>query len=126
VSIPWRDDPPGSEARIQRNLEGLVGELARSAAAREVPTVELARSWHRAIFDRVELPVFFYAGGVRDRDQDEPELVDHDVMWGWKLATPAIGSHGAGRTGSAATAPRNTAIGVHHVTSDERRAPAVI
>lgn len=89
MSIPWRDDPRGSEARTQRNLEGLVGELARSAIAHEAPTVELARSWHRAIFDGVELPVSYYAGGIRDRDQDEPELVDHEVMWGGKLATPA-------------------------------------
>jgi fido (protein-threonine AMPylation protein) len=90
VTIPWRDDPPGSEARIRRNLEALRAELARSATAREAPTVELARSWHRAILDGVELPVPYYAGGIRDRDLDEAELVDHEVMWGGKLATPAV------------------------------------
>jgi Fic/DOC family len=89
VTIPWRDDPPGSEATIRRNLEALRAELARSAMAREAPTVELARSWHRAISEGVELPVTYYAGGIRDRDLDEPELVDHEVIWGGKLATPA-------------------------------------
>jgi fido (protein-threonine AMPylation protein) len=51
--------------------------------------VELARAWHRAIFDGVELPVAYYAGGVRDLDPDEPELVDHEVMWGGRPATAA-------------------------------------
>jgi fido (protein-threonine AMPylation protein) len=89
VTIPGRDDPPGSEVRIRGNLEALARELARSAAEREAPTVELARFWHRAIFEGVELPVSYYAGGIRDRDSDEPELVDHEVMWGGKPATPA-------------------------------------
>jgi hypothetical protein len=90
VTIPWRDDPPGSEARIRRNLEAVARELARSAAAREAPTVELARSWHRGTFEGVGLPVPYYAGGIRDRDVDEPELFDHEVTWGGKPATPAI------------------------------------
>jgi fido (protein-threonine AMPylation protein) len=89
VTVPWRDDPPGSDIRIGRNLEALSAELARSARTRDAPTAELARSWHRAIYDGVELPVTYYAGGIRDRDPDEPELVDHEVMWGGKLATPA-------------------------------------
>jgi fido (protein-threonine AMPylation protein) len=89
VTVPWRDDPPGSDIRIGRNLEALTAELARSARTRDAPTAELARSWHRAIYDGVELPVTYYAGGIRDRDPDEPELVDHEVMWGGKLATTA-------------------------------------
>lgn len=89
MTIPWRDDPRGSEVRIRRNLEAVARELARSAAAREAPSVDLARSWHRAIFEGVELPVSYYAGGIRDRDVDEPELVDHEVIWGGKPATPA-------------------------------------
>jgi fido (protein-threonine AMPylation protein) len=74
---------------MRRNLDALVGDLALSATAREAPTIRLARSWHRMMFEGVELPVSYYAGGIRDRDQDEPELVDHEVMWGGKLATPA-------------------------------------
>ena len=41
------------------------------------------------IQEGVELPVSYYAGGIRDRDVDEPELIDHEVMWGGKPATPA-------------------------------------
>lgn len=89
MSIPWRDDPPGNEPRVQENLRRLVGELARSATARERPAVALARAWHRAIYDGAELPVAYYAGGIRDRDPAEPELVDHEVMWGGIPATPA-------------------------------------
>jgi fido (protein-threonine AMPylation protein) len=89
VSIPWRDDPPGGEQRIHANLRELVDELGRSASVRERPTVDLARSWHRAIYAGVELPVSYYAGGIRDRDPAEPELVDDEVMWGGMPATAA-------------------------------------
>lgn len=89
MTIPWRDDPPGSGPRIQENLRTLVDELAGSARAREHPTVKMARGWHRAIYDGVELPVSYYAGGIRDRAPAEPELVDHEVMWGGAPATAA-------------------------------------
>lgn len=89
MSVAWRDDPPGSSDRIRRNLELLIGEINRSARQRDAPSVELAQSWHRAIFAGVELPVDYYAGGIRDRDDQEPELVDHEVMWGGAPATAA-------------------------------------
>lgn len=89
MTVPSRDDPSGGRDRIRQNLELLVGELSRSARARDAPTVELARGWHRAIFAGVELPVSYYAGGTRDSDEHEPELVDHEVMWGGAPATAA-------------------------------------
>jgi len=89
VSIPWRDDPASGRERVRENLQQLVNDLARVARARERPTVEMARTWHRAIYDGVELPVSYYAGGIRDRDPPEPELVDHEVMWAGVPATPA-------------------------------------
>ena len=89
MSVPWRDEPAGSEPRLRANLEALVGELARSAAARDLPNVDLARGWHRAIYVGIELPVAYYAGGIRDSDPAEPELHDHEVMWGGQPATPA-------------------------------------
>lgn len=87
MTVPWRDDPPDGRERIRRNLELLIGELSRSARARDAPTVDLARGWHRAIFAGVDLPVTYYAGGIRDSDDREPELVDHEVMWGGSPAT---------------------------------------
>lgn len=89
MTLPWRDDPPESRERIRQNFERLIQELARSARGREVPTVELARGWHRAIFAGVELPVAYYAGGIRDSDAQEPELLGHEVMWGGAPATTA-------------------------------------
>jgi fido (protein-threonine AMPylation protein) len=89
VTIPWRDDPPGSGPRIQENLRKLLHEVACLSRRREPPTVELARAWHRTIYDGVDLPVVYYAGGIRDRDPAEPELVDHEVMWGGLPATAA-------------------------------------
>lgn len=79
MSVPWRDEPAGSEPRLRANLEALVGELARSASARDLPSVDLARAWHRAIYDGIELPVAYYAGGIRDRDPAEPDLLDHEA-----------------------------------------------
>ncbi len=89
MSVPWRDEPAGSEPALRANLEALFGELGRSAAARDLPSVDLARRWHRAIYKGIELPVAYYAGGIRDSDPAEPELLDHEVMWGAQPATPA-------------------------------------
>jgi Fic/DOC family len=41
------------------------------------------------MYEGVELPVAYYGGGIRDRDPAEPELVDHEVMWGGMPATAA-------------------------------------
>jgi hypothetical protein len=89
VSVPWRDEPAGREPALRAHLEAVVGELGRSAAAGDLPSVDLARGWHRAIYEGIELPVAYYAGGIRDSDPAEPDLLDHEVMWGGQPATPA-------------------------------------
>lgn len=42
----------------------------------------MAIGWHRAIFTAVPLPVPYYAGGVRDTDPTEPELIGYGCTVG--------------------------------------------
>jgi hypothetical protein len=75
LPTPWNEDPPGAAPVIRRNLEALLRKLIAETADRAAPSVDLAREWHRSIFQGVELPVSYYAGEVRDDDPDFPELV---------------------------------------------------
>lgn len=89
MPIPWNDDPPGSAPLIQKNLEALLRRLIADSDQRVLPSVDLARGWHRAIFDGVELPVAYYAGEVRDDDPDHPELLGYEVRVGARPGVPA-------------------------------------
>lgn len=89
MPIPWNDDPPGAAPRIRRNLESLLRRLIVEAPRRLAPTVDLAREWHRAVVEGVELPVSYYAGEVRDDDPRYPELVDYEVRVGRWSGVPA-------------------------------------
>lgn len=89
MPIPWNDDPPGSAPRIRENLAALLSRLIAEAPERVAPSVDLARSWHRAIFAGVELPVPYYAGEVRDDDPRFPELIGYEVRVGTHRGLPA-------------------------------------
>jgi len=82
LPIPWDDDPPGAAPLIRRNLEILLRRLIAEAPDRVLPTVDLARGWHREIFAGVGLPVSYYAGEVRDDDPRYPELIGYEVRVG--------------------------------------------
>lgn len=82
LAIPWNDDPPGAGPRIRRNLETLLRRLIAEAPRRPAPRVDLARAWHRQVFDGVDLPVVYYAGEVRNDDPRYPELVGYEVQVG--------------------------------------------
>lgn len=56
--------------------------MIAEAADRAAPSVDLAREWHRSLFEGVELPLSYYAGEVRDDDPDFPELVGYEVRVG--------------------------------------------
>ena len=80
MPVLWDGDgSPREQFRIEGNLARLLTELQQTAAYRPVPTVEMAREWHRRTFDGVSVPVPYYVGGIRDSDPAEPELVDHEV-----------------------------------------------
>lgn len=89
MPTPWNDDPPGSRDRIRSNLEALLGDLIAEADRRLAPSVDMARAWHRRIFDGVELPVPYYAGEIRDDDPRYPELIDYEVRIGADRGVPA-------------------------------------
>ncbi len=82
LPIPWNEDPPRSARTIERNLESIVRRLVDSADRRDPPSVEMARRWHREIFEGVALPVQYYAGEVRDSDPRFPELIGYEVEVG--------------------------------------------
>ena len=80
MPVEWTGDgTPADGLRIERNLAGLLRSLMETAPGRRMPTIDMARDWHRRIFDGVAPPIPYLAGGVRDSDPNEPELVDYEV-----------------------------------------------
>jgi fido (protein-threonine AMPylation protein) len=82
MAIAWNDDPPHSEHRIQVNIRTVGEEMLTQIPRREQPSIALAQSWHRKIYEGVPLPVAYYAGEVRDSDHRHPELIGYEVQVG--------------------------------------------
>jgi Fic family protein len=82
MAIPWNDDPPNHAGVIESNLREVLGRLEEEASDRSAPTVAAAQQWHREIYAGVPLPVDYYAGEVRDSDQQFPELIGYEVTVG--------------------------------------------
>ncbi|MPZ21578.1 MAG: hypothetical protein GEV06_27355 [Luteitalea sp.] len=57
----WDADSP----RLQQNLRSVLRRIRDSARARELPTVEAARSWHAEMLTGLDLPGMRYAGAFR-------------------------------------------------------------
>jgi fido (protein-threonine AMPylation protein) len=89
VPLAWNDDPPGSEDQILENCAALLADIIDAAPAREEPTVGMAQDWHRRIYDGITLPVPYYAGEVRDSDDDFPELIGYEVEVGAIRGVPS-------------------------------------
>jgi Fic family protein len=89
VPIPWNDDPPGSQAAIQKNCSDLLYDIVQSAPARSQPTVETVQDWHRRIYDGIKLPVPYYAGEVRDSDIRFPGLIGYEVGVAGVMGVPS-------------------------------------
>jgi fido (protein-threonine AMPylation protein) len=89
VPVAWNDDPPGSAATIVQNCGELLADIVPVAPARDQPTVAMAQGWHRRIYEGVTLPVDYYAGEVRDTDDDCPELIGYEVAVGAMRGVPS-------------------------------------
>jgi fido (protein-threonine AMPylation protein) len=89
VPTPW-EEPPGSEARIQANVQRLLEEIVRLAGLRRPPTVVEAQGWHRNLYEGIARPFPYYAGEVRDSDERFPELIDYEVEVGGRRGVPAV------------------------------------
>jgi Fic/DOC family len=80
MPVEWSGDgTPADHLQVERNLHGLMRDLQRDAPGRSLPTIGMAREWHRRIFDGIAVPVPYYVGGVRDSDPSEPELDGYRV-----------------------------------------------
>lgn len=78
--IHWSGDgTPADESLIQRNLDGLLRALIADAQRRVLPSVEMARTWHRRMLVGVSVPIPYFRGGIRDSNPAEPELIDYPV-----------------------------------------------
>lgn len=82
MPIPWNDDRPADLEHIRDNLQRLLTELAEEAPQRRAPSIAVLQEWHRRIYEGVRLPVSYYAGGLRDSNSDQPELLGYDVVVG--------------------------------------------
>ncbi len=89
MSITWDDDPAGSEPQILINAAAVLRSIVARSDQRDAPTVALAQSWHRQLYDGVVLPVAYYAGEVRDSDPRFPELYSYEVAVGTFAGAPA-------------------------------------
>lgn len=81
MPVPWNSDDPRDLPKIAENLRHLLRWIVEAAPKRDLPSVAMARDWHRQIFRGVQVPVAAYVGGVRGRN-DTPELVDYEVVVG--------------------------------------------
>ncbi len=130
MPVAWDDDPPGCEAQIAANVTSILRGIAAAANAREVPTVEMAQDWHRAIYRGITLPVAYYAGEIRDSDADLPELNGYEVEVGGFAGSPSetvpLELNRFGRTAQRATATLDSAIPAGREPGDNRQLLSVL
>jgi fido (protein-threonine AMPylation protein) len=82
LPVSWNEDDPRHLQLLAESLAELLTDIVVIARRRLPPTVAMAQSWHRRIFDGVRLPVAYYAGEVRDDDPRFPELIGDEVLVG--------------------------------------------
>lgn len=83
------EDQPADLPRIVANVAGLWASVEADAKARTTPSLELALTWHRAIYEGVSVPHADYVGQIRDSDPSHPCLVDYEVAVGSALGVLA-------------------------------------
>jgi len=88
VPTPWEDDPADAP-KIAANAAKVLAGIAGQAKKRERPTVAMAQQWHRALYDGIARPFDYYAGEVRDRDANFPDLIGYEVQVGGMLGVPS-------------------------------------
>jgi hypothetical protein len=76
---PW-DDEVVSERLVSNLAELSVAIPSESGLSRVLPTVELARGWHRKMLECIDVPDDAYRGGFRG--DPHPALIDYEVTVG--------------------------------------------
>jgi Fic family protein len=88
VPTPWEEDPSDAP-RIAANTARVLSGIARDANRREPPTAALAQNWHRDLYEGIARPCDYYAGEVRDSDDDFPDLIGYEVQVGVATGMPS-------------------------------------
>ncbi|HEX3131160.1 MAG TPA: hypothetical protein VH394_27740, partial [Thermoanaerobaculia bacterium] len=73
MAVAWNEDDPRYRSVLGQNLARILRKIHQEVPLRRPPTVDMAREWHREIFQGIPLPVSYYAGEVRDSDPQFPE-----------------------------------------------------
>jgi len=89
LAISWNEDRPEDRVLIERNSSALLRQIVGEAELRRLPSVPLAQSWHRRIYEGVALPVWYFAGEIRDSDPEYPELIGYEVAVGAAEGLPS-------------------------------------
>lgn len=76
------EEPAGSEPQIQANVANVLNEILADAASRSTPSVAMAQQWHRDVYEGIACPYPYYAGEVRDSDDQFPDLIGYEVRVG--------------------------------------------
>jgi hypothetical protein len=89
ADVAWNDDLGRDRQLIEANITAVGRGISQNAAARLAPRVATAQHWHTDIYRDAHVPVWYFAGQVRDSDDRYPELVDYEVRVGTIAAPPA-------------------------------------
>lgn len=88
MPIAWEHDPADAP-QLAANATRVLSGIARAADRRDAPTVALAQQWHRDLHEAITRPVDYYAGQVRDCNQNFPDLIGYEVQVGSASGVPA-------------------------------------
>lgn len=89
MPVAWIEDDLRDLPVIEKNLLSLLEQIIQEAPSRILPTVAVAQEWHRRVYQGVQIPVPYYAGGIRDSDPRYPELYGYEVMVGMQAGVPS-------------------------------------
>lgn len=79
---PWNEDRRRDRRRIEANTLTVAHQIAGAAPARDAPTLDMARQWHRSVYAGIPVPVPYYVGEFRDSDLRYPDLTTYEVEVG--------------------------------------------
>jgi fido (protein-threonine AMPylation protein) len=79
LALAWNEDSPEDRALIENNSSKVLRLVVAEARLRHSPTVAMAQAWHRQIYEGASLPVWYFAGEIRDSDPQYPELIGYEV-----------------------------------------------
>jgi fido (protein-threonine AMPylation protein) len=89
LAVAWDEDRPEDRALIEKNASAILRQIVGEAGLRRSPDVAMAQSWHRQIYEGATLPIWYFAGEIRDSDPRFPELFGYEVAVGATEGVPS-------------------------------------